>query len=320
MGKIWVKTYVFIIFIFGSSLFSSDTFHLAHPKSVHSLFYKNKIFYISDQKILSKIDRFGREEWVVNVDVSGPFQILFNRIYLKTGEGQLACYSAEYGMQLWASYGKGFDSFSAGNSTIYAVSDQGNVRALDMDTGGIRWESKDMEFRSVRFVGRYNGLVAESVDGLIYKLDLSTGHATLLNALSLVNTQRVVMTRLGNKLLIVDRNYNYEVVDFSDTADMYFLEGDLFLKEKSVADLLAWVGKNSEFDSKWVVLNDFLIKQNEVSSFFVYNKDNYSLISKFNLDSAKGKIQLFFEVETKYGVLTEEFLSYLKKNDYVSKE
>ncbi|MBT5953944.1 PQQ-binding-like beta-propeller repeat protein [bacterium] len=315
----WVKTCVFISFLFVSSLFSSEVFQLANPKCDYSTFYQDKIFYQSDQNILSKIDMFGREEWSVKADAPSRFHILFNRIYLKTVEGRIACYSAKYGTRIWESHGNEFNSFSIGNLNVYTIDKQGAVHSLDMETGGLMWKSKEISFRSVLFVNEYNGLLAESVDGRIYKLDLSSGIPDLMSSSALLNTQRVVIVMLGTKLLIVNKHFDYDFVSFLDEASVEFLREEFLLNERTVLNLMDWVYKNSESDSKWIFLDELLIKQNDESSFFVYNKDDHVLIGEFDLVNKKGGIQFFFKVDTKYGLLTDEILYYLKKKENVSK-
>ncbi len=139
-------------------------------------------------------------------DIDGNFVLRNNILYVATFQGQLAALQAGSGDLLWVREFSSYLPIDADSQSLYLVSDNSHVWAIDRRTGSALWKQEGLQFRKLTgplLIG--NRIVVTDFEGYVHWLDAGDGDI-IGRRKALSNRSYVQPQQLDNTALVSDAN------------------------------------------------------------------------------------------------------------------
>lgn len=121
----------------------------------------------------------GRSELERMVDIDSQPMIVDGTVYIATFQGQVAAVQLDTGRILWSSDLSSYAGFSADEQNIYVTDDNSHVWALDRFNGSVLWEQEDLHARAVSAPGVIGDqIVVGDLKGYLHWISKKTGEFT----------------------------------------------------------------------------------------------------------------------------------------------
>ena len=121
----------------------------------------------------------GRSELERMVDIDSQPMIVSGTVYIATFQGQVAAVQLDTGRILWSSDLSSYAGFSADEQNIYVTDENSHVWALDRFSGSVLWEQEDLHARAVSAPGVIGDqIVVGDLEGYLHWISTKTGEFT----------------------------------------------------------------------------------------------------------------------------------------------